>query len=233
MINVIAFDADDTLWRNEPLYAEAKSRLKTLLSPYASQETVDEELDRREAANLPLYGYGIKSFTLSMIEEAIHLSDTKITGDEIGRIIDLGKEMLSLDVQLLNGVKETVSQLAESYSLMIITKGDLLDQERKLSQSGIDKYFECVEIVSEKDEMTYGKILMKYRIHPEHFLMVGNSLKSDILPVLKIGGYAVYIPAEMNWALDVVEDDPWPIDGHYEIEHLGQLPALVESLIGR
>lgn len=230
LIDVIAFDADDTLWHNEPHYVEAKSKLKALLSRYASQEMVDKELDRIETANLPLYGYGIKSFTLSMIETVIQLTDGKITGEELQKIIDLGKEMLSVDVKLLDNVDETISHLAESYTLMIITKGDLRDQERSLSQSGIDKYFDCVEIVSEKDEKTYRKVLSKYHIQPELFIMVGNSLKSDILPVTKIGGSAVHIPAEVNWSLDVVEDDQWWIDGHYEIEEISQLPALIERI---
>ena len=230
LIDVIAFDADDTLWHNEPHYVEAKSKLKALLSRYASQELVEKELDRIEATNLPLYGYGIKGFTLSMIETVIKMSDGKITGEELQKIIEVGKGMLSVDVKLLENAKETVSHLAESYTLMIITKGDLLDQERNLSQSGIDQYFDCVEIVSEKDEKTYRKVLSKYHIQPELFIMVGNSLKSDILPVTKIGGIAVHIPAKVNWNLDVVDDDQLWIDGHYEIEDIGQLPALIERI---
>jgi putative hydrolase of the HAD superfamily len=227
--DVIAFDADDTLWHNESIYYAAKKKLMELLSSYASEQEVEVELDKREGKNLLIYGYGIKSFTLSMIETAIDITDGKIVGDAIRRIIEYGKGMLSTEVQLFENVKETISQLAGSYDLMIITKGDLLDQERKLSQSGIDKYFTCVEIVSEKDERTYEKILTKYHIPPERFIMVGNSLKSDILPVTKLGAIAVYIPAEVNWALDVIEDDEWP-DGHYEIENVGQLPALIERL---
>jgi putative hydrolase of the HAD superfamily len=228
-IDVIAFDADDTLWHNESIYSAAKKKLMELLSPYASKQEVEVELDKREEKNLPIYGYGIKSFTLSMIEVAIDITDGKIAGDAIRRIIEFGKEMLSIEVQLFENVKETLSQLAGSYDLMIITKGDLLDQERKLSQSGIDKYFTCVEIVSEKDERTYEKILTKYHIQPERFVMIGNSLKSDILPVKKIGANAIHVPAKINWALDFIEDDEWP-DGHHEIENIGQLPTLIEKL---
>jgi putative hydrolase of the HAD superfamily len=227
--DVIAFDADDTLWHNESIYSSVKRKLMELLAPYASEQEVEVELDRREGKNLLIYGYGIKSFTLSMIETAIDITDGKIAGDTIRRIIQYGKEMLSTEVQLFENVKETVSQLARSYDLMIITKGDLLDQERKLSQSGIGKYFTCVEIVSEKDERTYEKILTKYHIRPERFVMVGNSLKSDILPVTKLGAIAVYVPAEVHWVLDVIEGDEWP-DGHYEIEDIGHLPAFIERL---
>ena len=232
LIDVIAFDADDTLWHNESVYLAAKQRLMDLLSPYVPDQVVEQELDQKEGVNISIYGYGVKSFTLSMIETAIDLSNGRIKADEIQQIIRFGKEMLFTEVDLFEGVKETVSQLAQTYTLMIITKGDLLDQERKLAQSGIDKYFECVEIISEKDDEAYRKILSKYHIQPERFIMVGNSLRSDILPVVKIGGFAVHVPAKIDWVLDVVEDEKWPLDGHYEIEQIGQLPALIESLGG-
>ena len=232
LFDVIAFDADDTLWHNESVYSATKKKLIDLLSSYESEHDVEQELDKREGKNLSVYGYGVKSFTLSMIETAIDYTNGKIRVDEIQQIIGFGKEMLFTEVQLFENVKETVSKLAESYTLMIITKGDLLDQEKKLSRSGIDKHFECVEIISEKDEEAYRKILLKYHIQPERFIMVGNSLRSDILPVVKIGGIAVYIPAKINWVLDAVKDEQWPLDGHYEIEHIGQLPALIESLNG-
>jgi putative hydrolase of the HAD superfamily len=233
LIDVIAFDADDTLWHNESLYIETKGKLSNLLLDYASSDRVEKELDRREAANLAFYGYGIKSFTLSMIEAAIYLADGNITGEEVQCIIELGKGMLSLDVQLMDMVQETISQLAETYTLMIITKGDLLDQERKLARSGIDKYFDCVEIVSEKNEEAYKKVLEKYHIQPELFLMVGNSLKSDILPVTRIGGFAVHIPVELNWSLDIVDDELWTSENHYEIERIDQLPALIDRHLAR
>jgi putative hydrolase of the HAD superfamily len=232
LFDVIAFDADDTLWHNESVYSTAKKKWMNLLSSYGSEQEVEQQLDEREGTNLPVYGYGVKSFTLSMIETAIDFTNGKIRAEEIQQIIGFGKEMLSTEVQLFENVKETVSKLAESYTLMVITKGDLLDQERKLYQSGIDKYFECVEIISEKDEEAYRKILLKYHIQAERFIMVGNSLRSDILPVVKIGGVAVYVPAKINWVLDVVKDDQWPMDGHYEIKHIGLLPALIESLNG-
>jgi putative hydrolase of the HAD superfamily len=231
LIDVIAFDADDTLWHNESIYSASKNKLVDLLSPYASEQDVELELDKKEGKNISSYGYGIKGFTLSMIETAIDLADGRIRGEEIRRIIDFGKEMLSLEVQLFENVNETLSQLAVAYTLMIISKGDLLDQERKLAQSGIDKFFDYVEIVSEKNEETYEKVLAKYHIQPGLFMMVGNSLKSDILPVTRIGGYAVHIPAEINWALDVVEDDHWVSENHYEIERIEQLPALIDRHI--
>ena len=228
--DVIAFDADDTLWHNESLYVGIKRKLVGVLSPYASSKEIEQELDKREANNISYYGYGIKSFTLSMIETAIILSDRKIHSDEIQEIISFGKEMLDADVQLLDYVQETISNLAEMFTLMIITKGDLLDQERKLSKSGIDKYFDCVEIVSEKNQLTYKKILTKYKIQTKRFIMIGNSLKSDILPVISIGGYAVHVPAEMNWSLDAVPNAQFQSNDHYEIEHMGQLPNLIEGI---
>jgi len=228
--DVIAFDADDTLWHNESLYVGVKRKLVEVLAPYASSKEIEQELDLREENNISYYGYGIKSFTLSMIEAAILLSDRKVHADEIQKIITFGKEMLDADVQLMNYVQETISHLAEMFTLMIITKGDLLDQERKLSVSGIDKYFEWVEIVSKKTRLTYKKILTKNKIQPERFIMVGNSLKSDILPVISVGGCAVHVPAEMEWSLDVVPNAQLHSDDHYEIEHMGQLPNLIESI---
>jgi putative hydrolase of the HAD superfamily len=231
MFDMIAFDADDTLWPSETLYVDTKNQLKDLLSRYASREDVEQELIARERSNLSIYGYGIKGFTLSMIETAIGLSKGKITGNEVLKIIGFAKKMLSLEVDLFEHVEDTIYELVTSYPLMIITKGDLLDQERKLSNSGIRDCFQFIEIVSEKNEDIYKRVLEKYDIDPGRFLMVGNSLKSDIVPVVAMGGFAVHIPTEVNWVLDEVQLSGDRSDRHFELENLGLLPSLIERLV--
>jgi putative hydrolase of the HAD superfamily len=230
MFEVIAFDADDTLWHSESLYVATQHELVQLLSPYADGQTVERRLFETEMRNLELYGYGVKSFTLSMIETAIDLADGAIDAAHIWRIIGFAREMLTAEVQLLDGASETVRTLAKSHQLMVITKGDLRDQGSKLARSGLADCFRCVEIVTEKTTATYEKLLDKYRIPPERFLMVGNSLKSDVLPVLTVGGQAVYVPYHVTWAHELVEQHPRGHDGYYELEHLGQLPALIAQL---
>ncbi len=228
--DLIAFDADDTLWHNETLYAEAQDKLKELLASYVAGEAVDQRLYQTEMRNLKHYGYGIKSFTLSMIETAVELTQGKIQGPEVLQIIGFAKEMLTSQTRLLERAEETVCELARSYELMVITKGDLLDQQSKLSRSGIGDYFRYVEVVSQKTQGTYKALLSKYRIEPQRFLMVGNSLKSDILPVLALGGQAVYVPYHITWAHETVDSQHVEHDGYYELEHLGQLPRLIERL---
>jgi putative hydrolase of the HAD superfamily len=230
MFDLIAFDADDTLWHNELLYAEAEDKLKTLLASYVDGETVEQKLFETEMGNLKYYGYGIKSFTLSMIETAIGLTKGQIQGAEVQQIIGFARDMLTAEVQLLEHVEETLRALAQSYALMMITKGDLLDQKSKLSRSRLSDYFQVVEVVSDKTRQTYETLLAKHRIKPQHFLMVGNSLKSDILPVLALGGYAVYVPYQTTWVHEIVDSPPFEHDGYYELEHIGQLPRLVEEL---
>jgi len=228
--DIVALDADDTLWHNETLYAAAQDKLKELLSGYADGETVDDRLYQTEMSNLQYYGYGIKSFTLSMIETAVELTNGKIKGAEVRQIVGIAREMLTSEVRLLEHVEETVRELAKSYELMVITKGDLLDQQSKLSRSGIGDNFRHVEVVSHKTQDTYETLLAKYGIEPQHFLMVGNSLKSDVLPVLAVGGHAVYIPYRTTWAHEAVDHQPIGHEGYYELEHLGELPLLIEQL---
>jgi putative hydrolase of the HAD superfamily len=228
--DLIAFDADDTLWHNETLYARAQDKLRELLSSYADGEMVDQWLYEKEMSNLRYYGYGIKSFTLSMIETAVELTKGRIPGAEILKIIGLAKEMLTAEVQLVEQAEETVRELARSYKLMVVTKGDLLDQQSKLWRSGIGDYFRYIEVVSQKTQSVYQTLLAKYRIEPQRFLMVGNSLKSDILPVLALGGYAVYVPYHITWAHEIVDSQHVGHDRYYELEHLGQLSQLIEQL---
>jgi putative hydrolase of the HAD superfamily len=227
---VVAFDGDDTLWHNESLYQAAQQQLVEVLARYADGKTVMAELYRTEMRNLPSYGYGIKSFALSMIETAIRLSDGRVTGTEIGQIIDLAQEMLTSGVQLLDHVEEVVQTLADSYPLMLITKGDLRDQRAKLAESGLASAFRYVEVVTEKDAGVYRRLLKRLGIRPEGFIMVGNSLRSDVLPVVELGGRAVYVPYHVTWEHEQVTGAHAEHDGYYELEDLGQLPGLLRCL---
>jgi putative hydrolase of the HAD superfamily len=228
--DVIAFDADDTLWHNERLYTEAQASFRRLLGQYQSPQWIDERLYQTEMHNLEHFGYGIKAFALSMIETAVELTEGRISGKDIQAIINLAKEMLAADVELLDHTAETVSHLATIYPLMLVTKGDMRDQEMKIARSGLGSYFRHIEIVSDKSRENYKSLLQRHRIKPERFLMVGNSLRSDILPVLALGAWAVYIPYAMTWAHELAEPPPSGQPGYYEIEHLGQLPALLEGI---
>jgi putative hydrolase of the HAD superfamily len=230
MFDIIAFDADDTLWHNERLYSKAQDKLAGILAGYDVNEKVREELYAREVQNIPIYGYGIKSFALSMIELSIELTKGNLQAKDVAKIIDIAKEMLTAEVDLFEHAQSTVGELSKSFDLMVITKGDLLDQELKLKRSGIDEHFRCVEIVSEKTHEVYSSILSKYRIEPKRFLMVGNSLKSDILPVVQAGGHAVFVPYDLTWAHENLTDQKIDKSAYHELENLGQLPALVDRL---
>lgn len=228
-IEVIAFDADDTLWQNETLYAQAQEVLKRVLAPYAEADQVMQELYETEMRNLPAYGYGIKSFALSMIETAVFLSNGQLPANDINHILKETKEMTAAAVALLPHVADTVAALAADYTLLIITKGDLLDQERKVTRSGLGDYFDHVEIVSQKTPDVYAKLLVRHHISPTQFVMVGNSLRSDILPVVAVGGTAVYIPHDLTWAHENHVDSTQPAT-YYEVPHMGELPALLRRL---
>ncbi|HEY8781342.1 MAG TPA: HAD family hydrolase [Mucilaginibacter sp.] len=204
-LKVIAFDADDTLWVNEPYFRQTEERFYDLLSEYSSQRTLERELLKTEIENLALYGYGIKGFMLSMIETAIRVTDNNINVDIVDRILNLGKQMLDNPIELLEGVEEVLIALKDKYRLVVATKGDLLDQERKLKKSGISHYFHHVEIMSDKDDANYLKLIRHLDIQPDELLMVGNSIKSDILPVLNVGGYAVHVPYHITWAHEHIE----------------------------
>jgi putative hydrolase of the HAD superfamily len=227
---VIAFDADDTLWHNERLYVTAQARVKALLAHYQRPEWIDERLLQAETRNLKHFGYGIKAFALSMIETAVELTEGRISGRDIQAIIDSAKEMLAADVELLEHVAATVARLADAYLLMLITKGDLRDQELKIARSGLAQHFRHVEIVSDKTSERYAALLQRHAIAPERFLMVGNSLRSDILPVLALGASAVYVPYHLTWAHEAADPPPAEQAGFYELEHLGLLPGLLERL---
>lgn len=228
--DVIAFDADDTLWHNERLYVGAQTHLKQLLAQYHSPAWIEERLYHTEMRNLQHFGYGIKSFALSMIETAVELTEGRITGSEIQTIIDAAKAMLVAEVELLEHVVDTLAHLTNSYTLMLVTKGDLFDQETKIARSGLAQHFRHIEIVSDKRPESYQRLLQRHGIAPERFVMVGNSLRSDILPVLALGASAVYVPYELTWAHETAEPVQAEHPGYYEVAHLGLLPTLLERL---
>lgn len=227
---IIAFDADDTLWHSEIHYRDAQAALNEILSPWAETEVIEKVTYDIETRNIPLYGYGIKSFTLSMLEAAVKLSKGRIDGSHVAQILALGRSMLEEKVELCPHVLETVQMLSASYRLMVITKGDLLDQTDKVQRSGLASYFSIVEVVNEKTTETYREILNRYHLSPNGFLMVGNSLSSDMLPVLAFGGVAVHVPADTTWAYEMVEDFDSNRQDFYELEHIGQLPALIDRV---
>ncbi len=204
-LKVIAFDADDTLWVNEPYFRQTEERFYDLLSEYSSQRTLERELLKTEIENLALYGYGIKGFMLSMIETALKVTNNTISVNVVEKILNLGKQMLDQPIELLDGVEDVLLALKDKYRLVVATKGDLLDQERKLRKSGISHYFHHIEIMSEKDDANYLKLIKHLDIQPAELLMVGNSLKSDILPVLNVGGYGVHVPYHITWAHEHIE----------------------------
>ncbi|WP_420572590.1 HAD family hydrolase [Kordia sp.] len=203
-IKVIAFDADDTLWVNETYFRDVEHKFAKLLSAYETENTIDQELFKMEMKNLPIYGYGIKGFMLSMVESAIELSNGKISNKVLSEIIELGKEMISMPVELLDGIEEVLEALSKKYRLLVLTKGDLLDQERKLEKSGLTKYFHHVEVMSDKKEKNYKDLLDHLEINVSEFLMIGNSLKSDVLPIINIGGKAIHVPFHTTWQHETV-----------------------------
>ncbi|HSR66793.1 MAG TPA: HAD family hydrolase [Acidobacteriota bacterium] len=227
--DLIAFDADDTLWHNLDLFTRTEERFAQMLSAYHDPQWIAQRLIETERRNLEIFGYGVKGYTLSMIETAVELSEGRVTGKEIERILEFGKAMLKAPIDLLPHVEETVRALYRRIPLMIITKGDLFDQEAKIARSGLADFFEHVEIVSEKEPETYRRILKRYSIVPERFLMVGNSLKSDVLPVLSLGGRAVHVPYHDTWVNELADEKKVRDADYDELDHLGQLVEWLES----
>ncbi len=226
----IAFDADDTLWHNESIFSLTQRKVTELLADYAPSEGLEARLLETERRNLALFGYGVKGFTLSMIETALDVSNDTLPPHVVRRILEAGKAMIEHPVELLPGVAEVVTALAAEHSLMVITKGDLFDQESKIARSGLGELFSRVEIVSEKDVDTYRRVLARHDIAPERFVMVGNSVKSDILPVLALGGNAVHVPYATTWALEHVEHRGAAEEGFWVIETMSQLPVVLEQI---
>jgi putative hydrolase of the HAD superfamily len=226
---VIGFDADDTLWHNEVIFERVHERYRTLLARHHDAATVDRTLFATELRNLELYGYGVKGFTLSAIETAIELTSGRISAEEIRTLIMIGREMLAHPVDLLEGVADVLPALAATHELLLITKGDLRDQERKLAKSGLASHFRGIEVVSEKNEPTYAAVLRRHAITPAEFLMVGNSLKSDILPVLAIGGAAAHVPYPLLWQHERTVELPTAPERFFELGNIRELLPLLNG----
>ncbi len=224
MFDVIAFDADDTLWHNETRFRKAEEFFKKLLGDHAEEAHIDDVLYRCELKNIATCGYGAKTFTLSMVEAAIELSERKVTASEVEEIIQIGNEILTEPLLVFDGVREVLEELKRDFDLMIVTKGDLMEQENKIRRSGLGDFFRYTEIVTEKCPDTYGRILEKYDFTPERFLMVGNSLKSDVLPVRDLGAHAVHIPYHTTWIHEQVPDHVAEASDHDELADLSELP---------
>jgi putative hydrolase of the HAD superfamily len=235
MFDLIGFDADDTLWHNESIYRMGRMKFQKLLAKYdlqgsADETSIDERLNEIEIGNLRIYGYGVMSFVLSLIETSIHLTNGQVTAGDIQALVELAKEMLNAEVQLFDGAAGTVGRLASSYPLMLITKGDLQHQGSKIERSGIKEYFRHLEIVSEKSPGIYAQILDKHNIEPKRFLMVGNSLRSDIMPVVEIGGWAIHVPNNLTWSYEAVAPSDQVRQRYFEAEDLKHVPDLVEQI---
>ena len=226
---MIGFDADDTLWQNEQYYRLTEDHFKTLLSDFADGDHISERLLNAEKRNLAHYGFGIKGFTLSMIETALEVTEGRAPGRVIGDILAIGRELLSHPVETLPHARETLEKLAGDYFLVMITKGDLFDQERKLAQSGLGDIFDAVEIVSDKSATTYRRVFSRNGESPDRAMMVGNSLKSDVVPAIAAGAWGVFVPHELTWILEQVEK-PMEAPRFRELTHLGELPDLLASL---
>jgi putative hydrolase of the HAD superfamily len=232
VIDLVAFDGDDTLWHNESIFSMTHERFASLMSPYVEPDLIDERLFATEMRNLALFGYGVKSFTLSMIETAIELSRSEVTASEIQLIIDAGRSMLEHPVELLAGAADAIVAVSEMHRVMLITKGDLFDQESKLARSGLGEHFDAVEIVATKDERAYGRILRRHAVDPSRFVMIGNSPRSDIAPVLGLGGWAIHVPHPLTWAHERIDDEE-TMAAHERfrlVASLAEVPATVAGL---
>jgi putative hydrolase of the HAD superfamily len=231
MIDTIAFDGDDTLWHNESLFSMTQDRFRALVAGHVAPEELDARLLATERENVAVYGYGVKGFTLSMIETAIEVSNGTVDADTIYRILSFAKDQLSRPVELLHGVTETLDALRGRYRLLLITKGDLFDQESKIARSGLAERFDGIEVVAEKEPDVYRRVLRRNRVEPEQFLMVGNSVRSDILPVLEVGGQAAHVPYHLTWALEQAEP-PHAHNGYWQLDEISQVPDLAARLSG-
>lgn len=221
-IKVIACDADDTLWVNEPYFREAEDKFCDLLEDYLPHHSISKELFKTEMDNLELYGYGVKSFMLSMVETIARITDDTADMKLVNKAIGLGRELLNKPIEILEGVEDVLRKLNGNYRLVMATKGDLLDQERKLIKSGLAKHFHHIEIMSDKKISDYQKLLKHLDCKPENFLMIGNSIKSDVIPVLELGGYAVHVPYHTTWEhekVDVKIDNP----KFFEAAHINEV----------
>ncbi len=228
-ITTIGFDADDTLWANERFFQLTQNRFAELLSDFAEKEHLEDRLLEAERRNLGHYGFGVKGFVLSMIETAIEVTGETVPASVISELMDAGREMLAHPIELLPHAAEAVAYAAQSHTVLLVTKGDLLDQERKLAQSGLGDLFDGVEIVSDKTTAVYHRIFSQHGECVSRGLMVGNSMKSDVLPMVHAGGWGVYVPHGQVWALEAAEP-PTHAPRYHALESLHQFPQLIQSL---
>jgi putative hydrolase of the HAD superfamily len=229
-LRVLAFDGDDTLWHNESRFNLTQAALRDLVRRHVPDADVDSHLFETEMRNLKLYGYGVKAFTLSMLETAIELTEGRIPAPDLQVILGWGKRMLTEPTELLDSVQETLLEVSRRYSLLLITKGDLFDQESKLARSGLGELFEGVEILSDKTVDSYGSLLKRRGIEPAEFVMVGNSLRSDVAPVVALGAQAVHIPYHVTWAHEHIPEESLPSTGWHRLESIAGLGGLLDSL---
>lgn len=228
-IHTIGFDADDTLWHHERYFQLTQKRFAELLADFAEPDQLEQKLLAAEKRNVEHYGFGIKGFTLSMIETALEISKGDLPGAVIGEILEAGREMLNHPIEPLPGAQDALEALKSDFTLVLVTKGDMIDQERKLAQSGLGEFFDAVEIVSNKTENTYRNVFARHGSGPQSAMMVGNSLASDVLPALRVGAWAVHVPSDFNWALDHA-DEPTEAERFRLIAHLGELTPLIHQL---
>lgn len=231
-IRVVGFDGDDTLWHSETRFHVTQAEFRELLKRHVPDADVDARLAATEMRNLSIYGYGVKSFTLSMLETAIELTAERIPTSDLHVILGWGKRMLNEPTELLDGVQDTLRELSDKHDMMLITKGDLFDQESKLARSGLGELFLGVEIVSEKNEQTYRGVFERRGIKPHEFVMVGNSLRSDIVPVVALGGQAIHIPYQVTWEHEQVPEDKLPTKGWRRLESIRELPRALSEISG-
>lgn len=229
-VRVVGFDGDDTLWHSETRFHITQGEFRDLVRRHAPDADIDARLAQTEMQNLSIYGYGVKSFTLSMLETAIELTRARISAADLDVIIGWGKRMLTEPTELLDRVEATLRQIAPQFDLILITKGDLFNQESKLARSGLGELFFGVEILSEKNAETYRGVFNRRGIRPEEFVMVGNSLRSDVVPVVSLGGRAVHIPYQVTWEHEHVPDDQLPETGWRRIERIADLPGVLDRL---
>ena len=227
---MVGFDADDTLWKSEDYFREAQERFERIVAGYVDLADVGERVLAVEKRNLALFGYGVKGMVLSMLEAAMEITDARISAADLHRIIRFGKRMLAQPVELLEGVREAVEAVASRYPVVLVTKGDLFHQEAKVRASGMADLFRRIEIVSEKDPPTYARLFEEFRVQPRQFLMVGNSLRSDIVPVLSLGGWAVHVPYHVTWAHETEAEVRQGADRMRRLPDLHGLPEAVDRL---
>jgi putative hydrolase of the HAD superfamily len=230
-LTLIGFDGDDTLWRSEDYYRDAQQAFERIVGGYVDLGDVHDRLYAIEKRNLALFGYGVKGMTLSMIEAAVAITDARISAQDLHRIVELGKSLLQHPVDLLPGIREAVETIAADHDIVLITKGDLFHQEDKVRKSGLTDLFRRIEIVSEKDTATYTRLFAEFDLPPEHFAMIGNSLRSDIVPVLELGGCGVHMPYHVTWAHETETAPPSALERLRTVDTASALPAAIRSLI--